>query len=104
MSPGLGGGMGDEGPRLERIVHGRLYSGVPMPHRDTPARLCSKAACALPAFQTLTYVYADAQAVVGPLSERKEPHTYDLCEAHSARLVAPIGWHIVRYRPYPEAI
>ena len=96
--------MDDEEPRLESIVRGRLYSGILMPHRDIPVRLCSKAACSRPASHTLTYVYVEAQAVVGPLSERKEPHTYDLCEAHSARLSAPVGWQIVRYRPYPEAI
>jgi hypothetical protein len=31
---------------------------------------------------TLTYVYADSTAVVGPLATHAEPHTYDLCEAH----------------------
>ena len=51
----------------------------------------------------MTYVYADQEAVVGPLSVTKEPHTYDLCQAHSERLTAPVGWRVVRYRPYPEA-
>ena len=40
---------------------------------------------------------------MGPLSATKEPHTYDLCQAHSERLTAPVGWSVVRYRPYPEA-
>jgi hypothetical protein len=50
---------------------------------------------------TLTYVYADSTAVVGPLATHAEPHTYDLCEAHGARLTAPRGWEVVRYDPDP---
>lgn len=50
---------------------------------------------------TLTYVYADSTAVVGPLATHAEPHTYDLCEQHGARLTAPRGWEVVRYDPDP---
>ena len=50
---------------------------------------------------TLTYVYADSTAVVGPLATHAEPHTYDLCEAHGVRLTAPRGWEVVRYDPDP---
>jgi hypothetical protein len=32
---------------------------------------------------TLTYDYADAMAVLGPLAIRREPHSYDLCERHA---------------------
>ncbi len=46
---------------------------------------------------TLTYVYADQTAVVGPLATYAEPHCYDLCEVHSARLTAPRGWQVVRH-------
>lgn len=45
---------------------------------------------------TLTYVYADSTAVVGPLATYAEPHTYDLCAAHAERLVAPRGWEVIR--------
>jgi len=45
---------------------------------------------------TLTYVYADSTAVVGPLATYAEPHTYDLCEEHAVRLTAPRGWAVVR--------
>ena len=75
-----------------------------MPHREPIPRLCSKASCSLQAQATLTYDYADSEACVGPLSEHKEPHGYDLCESHAARLSAPVGWRVVRYRPYPEAV
>lgn len=75
-----------------------------MPHRAPVPRLCTKAACSEDATATLTYVYADSEAVLGPLSARKEPHSYDLCAAHAANLSAPVGWRIVRYRPYPGAL
>lgn len=45
---------------------------------------------------TLTYVYADQTAVLGPLSTRAEPHAYDLCREHAERLSAPRGWEVVR--------
>jgi len=45
---------------------------------------------------TLTYVYADSTAVLGPLATHPEPHSYDLCEEHAHRLTAPRGWEVVR--------
>ena len=60
-------------------------------------RLCSKVACAREAVATLTYVYADSMAVLGPLSARAEPHSYDLCAVHSERLSAPRGWQVLRH-------
>lgn len=45
---------------------------------------------------TLTYVYADQTAVLGPLATFAEPHTYDLCADHATRLTAPRGWDVVR--------
>ena len=60
------------------------------------ARRCSRTACGRPAVCTLTYVYADQTAVLGPLATYAEPHAYDLCEAHSERLSAPRGWEVVR--------
>lgn len=49
-----------------------------------------------PAVATLTYVYADSTAVLGPLATNAEPHSYDLCAEHAERLTAPRGWEIVR--------
>jgi len=51
---------------------------------------------------TLTYVYADSTAVLGPLATYPEPHCYDLCFEHSERLTAPRGWQVVRLSP-PES-
>lgn len=45
---------------------------------------------------TLTYVYAEQTAVLGPLAMHAEPHAYDLCEQHSERLSAPRGWEVLR--------
>lgn len=46
---------------------------------------------------TLTYVYADSTAVVGPLATQAEPHSYDLCPVHAHRLTVPLGWEVVRF-------
>ncbi|ABK52237.1 conserved hypothetical protein [Acidothermus cellulolyticus 11B] len=62
----------------------------------SPLRRCCRAACGQPAVATLTYVYADSTAVLGPLATYAEPHSYDLCSKHSARLTAPLGWEIIR--------
>lgn len=59
-------------------------------------RLCSRSACGRPAVATLTYVYSDSTAVLGPLSQLAEPHSYDLCTEHAERLTAPRGWEVVR--------
>jgi hypothetical protein len=59
-------------------------------------RRCSKTGCSRPATATLTYVYADSTAVLGPLASYAEPHCYDLCAAHSERLTAPRGWEVLR--------
>jgi uncharacterized protein DUF3499 len=50
---------------------------------------------------TLTYVYRDSTAVLGPLAAYVEPHCYDLCADHAGRLTAPRGWEVVRL-PAPE--
>ena len=69
----------------------------------SPARRCSRTACGRPAVCTLTYVYADQTAVLGPLATYAEPHAYDLCEAHSERLSAPRGWEVLRLAQEPVA-
>ena len=61
------------------------------------ARRCSRTGCTEHAVATLTYVYADSTAVVGPLATQAEPHSYDLCNLHAHRLTAPRGWEVVRF-------
>ncbi len=60
-------------------------------------RRCSRTGCINSAVATLTFVYADSTAVVGPLASYNEPHSYDLCERHAVRLTAPRGWDVVRH-------
>jgi Protein of unknown function (DUF3499) len=67
-------------------------------------RRCSRTACGRPAAATLTYVYADSTAVLGPLATYAEPHGYDLCQEHSERLTAPRGWEVLRLAPDPDAL
>lgn len=59
-------------------------------------RRCSRPGCVKGAVATLTYVYAESTAVVGPLATYSEPHSYDLCEVHASRLTVPIGWEVLR--------
>ena len=70
----------------------------------SPVRRCSRTACGLSAVTTLTYVYADQTAVVGPLATYAEPHSYDLCEIHGERLSAPRGWEVLRLAPDPSTL
>jgi hypothetical protein len=60
-------------------------------------RRCSRNGCPRLAVATLTYVYAESTAVVGPLAAFDEPHSYDLCEQHARGLTAPRGWELVRH-------
>ena len=60
-------------------------------------RRCCRPGCPNRAVATLTYVYADSTAVVGPLSAAQEPHSWDLCAAHALRITAPRGWDLVRH-------
>lgn len=71
-------------------------------------RRCTRTACSQAAVATLTYIYSDSTAVVGPLAAFAEPHSYDLCEEHAVRLTVPRGWEVVRHAgefpsPLPHA-
>lgn len=67
--------------------------------RKKIGRVCSRAGCTISAVQTLTYIYADSTAVLGPLATFAEPHSYDLCANHAQRLTVPNGWQVIK----PEA-
>lgn len=60
-------------------------------------RTCSRVSCRALATMTLTYIYADSTAVLGPLATFSEPHSYDLCDRHSSRLTVPNGWNVIRH-------
>ncbi|MFJ5955540.1 DUF3499 domain-containing protein [Paenarthrobacter sp. NPDC092416] len=59
-------------------------------------RQCSRSACRQSAVATLTYVYAESTAVLGPLAMYAEPHAYDLCAQHAQTLTVPRGWEVLR--------
>ncbi|MTA36170.1 MAG: DUF3499 family protein [Actinobacteria bacterium] len=59
-------------------------------------RSCSRVSCRALASMTLTYIYADSTAVLGPLATFSEPHSYDLCETHGKRLTVPNGWSVIK--------
>ncbi len=67
------------------------------------SRRCSRTGCKQTALYTLTYVYRESTAVLGPLAAYTEPHCYDLCDVHAARLTAPRGWDVVRLPGDPAA-
>ena len=66
-------------------------------------RTCSRASCRSVASKTLTYVYADSTAVLGPLATFAEPHSYDLCLQHSLTLTVPNGWNVIKQEPDGES-
>ncbi|WP_280719563.1 DUF3499 domain-containing protein [Kitasatospora sp. MAP5-34] len=90
--------MGDTGHSPGAGLRGPAGSAVPSTLVSS-VRRCSRTACGRPAVATLTYVYADSTAVLGPLATYAEPHCYDLCAEHAERLTAPRGWEVVRLAP-----
>ena len=66
------------------------------------SRRCSRSGCSEPATSTLTYVYSDSTAVLGPLATQAEPHCYDLCRLHAQALSAPRGWEVIRLAAEPD--
>lgn len=67
-------------------------------------RTCSRASCNLLAVKTLSYIYADSTAILGPLATYAEPHSYDLCTAHSEKLTLPNGWSVINVEPAPHDV
>ena len=74
----------------EAFSHDNL-SNVNVPRR------CCRPGCPHYAVATLTFVYSDSTAVVGPLATSRDPHSWDLCVSHAGRITAPRGWELVRH-------
>ncbi|MBV8930413.1 MAG: DUF3499 domain-containing protein [Mycobacteriaceae bacterium] len=67
-------------------------------------RRCCRPGCPHYAVATLTFVYSDSTAVIGPLATAREPHSWDLCVHHAGRITAPRGWELVRHAgPLPSS-
>jgi Protein of unknown function (DUF3499) len=67
------------------------------------SRQCSRTACSGGAIATLTYVYSDQTAVLGPLATYAEPHTYDLCLVHAQGLTVPRGWNVIQLSEFAQS-
>lgn len=59
-------------------------------------RLCTKTACSNQAAATLTFNYPDSTVVLGPMSQRAEPHAHDFCAKHAQQFTAPVGWEFLQ--------
>lgn len=55
-----------------------------------------KTACSNSAAATLTFNYADSTVVLGPMSQRAEPHAHDFCAKHARQFTAPVGWEFLQ--------
>jgi hypothetical protein len=60
-------------------------------------RRCCRPGCPHYAVATLTFVYSDSTAVIGPLATVRDPHSWDLCVSHAGGITAPRGWELVRH-------
>jgi len=78
----------------------QLSSSRPESRRPSSVgRRCTRSGCSAHAIKTLTYIYSDSTAVLGPLSSFAEPHAYDLCAEHSDKLTVPKGWTVITHDP-----
>ncbi|MFT3661587.1 MAG: DUF3499 domain-containing protein [Gordonia sp. (in: high G+C Gram-positive bacteria)] len=59
-------------------------------------RQCCRPGCSRLAVATLTFVYAESTAVIGPIVGVDEPHSWDLCAEHAGRITVPRGWELLR--------
>ena len=75
-----------------------------MSQSQRSGRGCSRVGCRSTATMTLTYIYSDSTAVIGPLATYSEPHAYDLCAFHGERLTVPSGWSVLKHEPSDVAI
>lgn len=57
-------------------------------------RLCSRTGCSERAEVTLTYHYGRSQVWLDDLFAERDPHAYDMCDRHAARLSVPSGWSL----------
>lgn len=67
-------------------------SGTDRHSNGHASRHCCRAGCVEAATATLTYHYARGHAWIDELAPERDPHGYDLCPRHAARVTAPHGW------------
>ncbi|MBM3656165.1 MAG: DUF3499 domain-containing protein [Actinobacteria bacterium] len=79
-------------------------SSKPSSPPSAVGRRCTRSGCGAHAIKTLTYIYSDSTALIGPLSTYVEPHSYDLCKEHSAKLTVPQGWSVIEHNPDRQVV
>jgi hypothetical protein len=57
-------------------------------------RHCCRPGCADAANATFSYHYAVGHAWLDDLASERDPHGYDLCARHAARVTVPHGWSL----------
>jgi hypothetical protein len=68
------------------------------------SRQCSRTGCAEAATVTLSYQYARSIVWLDDLTGERDPHSYDLCQRHAARLSVPNGWRLEDRRSRRELV
>lgn len=68
------------------------------------SRQCSRTGCAEAATVTLSYQYARSMVWLDELTSERDPHSYDLCQRHTARLSVPNGWRLDDRRTRRELV
>jgi len=95
--------LGIFGSDRARVRHRRAIPRDSLSDVNVPRRCC-RPGCPQYAVATLTFVYSDSTAVIGPLATTAEPHSWDLCVSHAGRITAPRGWDLVRHAgPLPSS-
>lgn len=73
---------------------GQRSDGQPVGGAGVFTRQCSRTGCSERATVTLTYHYGSSHVWLDVLVTERDPHAYDLCERHAARLTVPSGWRL----------
>lgn len=76
-----------------------LATVQPLMARPATSRQCSRTGCSERASATMAYDYARSLVWIGELTRERDPHDYDLCARHAARVSVPSGWHLDDRRP-----
>jgi len=79
--------------QIDRPNFDRMQTGS-RPAFGGIGRLCSRTGCSERAEVTLTYHYGQSRVWLDELIAEREPHAYDMCLHHAARLSVPHGWYI----------
>lgn len=81
-------------PSHTRLARGSTIERTSLTTFQMMQRQCSRSGCAESAVITLSYQYARSAVWLDDLSPERDPHAYDLCRRHGARLSVPHGWRM----------